>query len=238
MNLSGQWRFNLQDSAVFNQSKYQDASWKTMPIPCNWFLAGLDHHGVVWFRRSFRHADKEGFFTLRFEGVDYFAEVYLNDCRLGSHAGYFEPFEFDVTNILRSGQNLLAVRVDSPYETPAMDGWHLRKRLIKGVLNHHDCRPGGGWDPAGQSFNTGGIWNQVYLVQHGPQTIERLLLTADLDSTPPALRIEIAIRNRSKSCKAGLELSLTRKTSRARLNRPVLNWICLKANLFIPCSCQ
>ncbi|MBE3068583.1 MAG: hypothetical protein IMZ73_14360 [Chloroflexi bacterium] len=94
----------------------------------------------------------------------------------------------------------------SPYETPGPDGWHLRKRLIKGVLNHHDCRPGGGWEPVGQSYNTGGIWNRVYLEQHGAVTIDCLLLRADMDSQPPILHAELTVRNRTRKQRAQLEV--------------------------------
>lgn len=177
-----------------------------MPIPINWFLAGLDHHGVVWFRREFRYRPQGEFTSLCFDGVDYFADVFLNGELLGHHTGYFNPFEFDVTKNLRSGINLLAVRVDSPYEKPGPDGWFLRKRLIKGVLNHHDCRPGGGWEPIGQSFNTGGIWNRVHIEKHGAATIEHLLLRADMDTQPPTLHAELKIQNRSPKRSAQLEV--------------------------------
>ena len=179
VDLAGDWRYlpigatSDEEASQLSQPDYSDLSWLTMRLPQNWYLAGLDHHGVVWFRRSFTYQPSlEGFpqegiyHTLRFEGVDYFADVYLNGVHLGRHEGYFEPFVFDVTGILRPGENLLAVRVDSPYETPGLDGWHMRKKLIKGVLNHHDCRPGGGWEAQGQSYNTGGIWNRVLLLEH------------------------------------------------------------------------
>ena len=46
---------------------------------------------------------------LRFEGVDYFAAVWLNGAFLGEHEGHFAPFEFDVTDVLRAEDNVLAV---------------------------------------------------------------------------------------------------------------------------------
>jgi beta-mannosidase len=207
MNLAGLWRFRADDSPDFHRPDFDDSSWETMRLPRNWFLAGLDHHGAVWFRCEFRRRTQAGrFATLRFDGVDYFADVYLNGELLGHHCGYFEPFAFDVTRLLRSGKNLLAVRVDSPYETPGLDGWHLRKKLIKGVLNHHDCRPGGGWEPVGQSYNTGGIWNRVSLEEHGAVTIERLLLRADLNAKAPVLHVDVTVRNRAAKLRRRLEV--------------------------------
>lgn len=216
MNLAGLWRFCIEDDPGFAHSGYDDSAWKIMPIPSNWFLSGLDHHGVVWFRHEFQYDDLGGFATLHFEGVDYFAEVHLNGHHLGDHTGYFEPFSFDVTNTLHSGKNILAVRVESPYETPGPNGWHMRKRLIKGVLNHHDCRPGGGWESTGQSYNTGGIWNQVHLEQHGAVTIDRLLLSADMESQPSTLQAELAVYNRIEKQIALLELRCTPKNFKGK----------------------
>lgn len=205
--LHGNWRYAADDNPDFAHPGHDDSAWAQMSLPANWFLGGLDAHGVVWFRREFDYQPGGGpFVRLHFDGVDYFAEVYLNGTRLGRHSGYFDPFSFDVTGVLVPGRNLLAVRVDSPYETPGLDGWHLRKKLIKGVLNHHDCRPGGGWEPVGQSFNTGGIWNRVYLEEHGAVTLEGFLLRADLESDPPVLHAELRVENRGPARAARLAL--------------------------------
>ena len=197
-NLSDNWYYCLTDDPNYVLLDFDHSAWPVMHIPQNWFLAGLDYHGVVWFRYRFDHQlPSRTYATLRFDGVDYFAEVYLNGEALGRHEGYFEPFQFDVTQVLRSGKNMLAVRVDSPFEkVNAYDGWHMHKRLIKGVLNHHDCRPGGGWEASGQAYNTGGIWNRVILRHHGAITIDRVLLQAELEVNPPSLKLNILINNR------------------------------------------
>jgi beta-mannosidase len=207
-SLTGNWQYCTEDRPEFALPGFDDTGWPRMQIPQNWFLGGLDHHGVVWYRHVFHHKPKANFATLRFEGVDYSADVYLNGQLLGTHSGYFEPFEFDVTKILRPGRNLLAVRVDSPYEQPGPNGWHIRKRLIKGILNHHDCRPGGGWDPqAGQSDNTGGIWNRVSLEEHGPLTIGPVLLRADFSGKKPVLHVQLSATNRTVKRDATLEIN-------------------------------
>ncbi len=207
LSLAGNWRYSIEDQIDFARSDFDDSAWQTMHIPQNWFLGGLDHHGVVWYRHEFTCNPKGDIATLHFEGVDYFSDVYLNGKFLGHHTGYFEPFTFEVTDVLKLGQNSLAVRVESPFEQPGVNGWHIRKRLIKGVLNHHDCRPGGGWNPEGQSYNTGGIWNNVHLERHGAVTIEAVMLRAELESQPPILHIQIKTNNRAGVQKAGLEIS-------------------------------
>jgi hypothetical protein len=78
MDLQGQWRFCTEDNSDFALPDFDDSAWKMKSIPANWFLGGLDHHGVVWFRHEFRQRRREEFASLRFDGVDYFADAYLN----------------------------------------------------------------------------------------------------------------------------------------------------------------
>jgi beta-mannosidase len=208
-SLSGNWHYSTDDRSEFATSGFDDSAWANMSIPRNWFLSGLDHHGVVWFRYEFEFpglTDDLPFSSLHFDGVDYFCDVHLNGEHLGRHEGYFEPFVFDVTKVLKPGKNVLAVRVDSPYETPGPNGWHMRKKLIKGVLNHHDARPGGGWEATGQSYNTGGIWNRVFIRTHGAVTVEAVLLRAELEGESPGLRAEVRLKNRSSKQKTSLQL--------------------------------
>jgi beta-mannosidase len=168
VSLNGDWRFlpgNLQGAnQVDLASRLPDARWQDIRVPANWYLEGFDVSGVNWYRRQIDAPPRpaSSLALLRFEGVDYFADVWLNGVYLGSHEGYFEPFAFDVSAVLRSGQrNELVVRVNSPIEHPSQ--WSLRKRLIKGIFSHHDTRPGGAWSTRGQERNTGGIWSDVTL---------------------------------------------------------------------------
>ena len=115
LSLSGNWLYSTEDHPDFARPDFDDSAWQTMHIPQNWFLGGLDHHGVVWFRHEFSYTPKEAYARLRFDGVDYFADVFLNGEHLGHHTGYFEPFSFDCTGLLNHGRNILAVRVESPY---------------------------------------------------------------------------------------------------------------------------
>ena len=82
---------------------------------------------VLWYRTSFEAEKPSGNkrVFLVFGGVDWRAEVWLNGKKLGSHAGYFEPFRFDVTSLLQE-RNTLAVRVceGTWFEEPSA-GWSL-----------------------------------------------------------------------------------------------------------------
>lgn len=167
VSLAGDWQMmpGALEPANLYLPSLADGGWKQIAVPSSWYLQGVDLSGDVWFRRHFSWTKpKKGqVVQLVFEGVDYAADVWLNGNYLGFHEGYFEPFSFDVSRLLKSGnENVLTVLVHSPNEEYGST-WSLHKRLIKGIFNHHDTRPGGAWSFRGQEKNTGGIWAPVYL---------------------------------------------------------------------------
>lgn len=178
-SLDGTWDFRPV-SGVFTFSQATDEAegqWSKIPVPSNWFLAGVEHHGSSIYRRNFTVIDQHKLQRthLRFRGVDYAADIWVNDHFVGSHRGYFQSFEFDITDYLVRGENTLHVAVHSPNEEVGTV-WSLRKQLIKGIFNHHDTRPGGAWSARGQEKNTGGIWASVELVTTGSTAIEALAI--------------------------------------------------------------
>jgi beta-mannosidase len=71
-----------------------------------------------WYRKRFSVPGEFSGKTLRlvFDGVDYFATVWLNGKKLGEHEGAYVPFEFDLTGkVLLNEQNQLAVKVTCPW---------------------------------------------------------------------------------------------------------------------------
>jgi beta-glucuronidase len=89
----------------------------TVVLPSSWIThdATMRHyHGLVWYQRTFQAAPRAGERAfLRFGAVDYTAHVYLNGQLVGRHEGGFTPFAFEVTRLLRPGENRLTVGVDS-----------------------------------------------------------------------------------------------------------------------------
>jgi beta-glucuronidase len=86
-------------------------------LPSSWLTQSptLRHYqGLVWYQRHFPAAPTPGMRQfLRFGAVNYSADIYLNGRRLGRHEGGFTPFAFEVTGILRQGDNRLVVGADS-----------------------------------------------------------------------------------------------------------------------------
>jgi beta-mannosidase len=166
--LNGSW-FYLPDADKSYSYKdvklfYKENELSKMKIPSNWYLSDLgDYSGSVWFVKEFRiEGVNDELCVLIFKGVDYLTEVYLNDQFVGKHEGYFQRFFFEINGKIQEGDNLLIIKVTSDKEETEFT-WPHRKKLIKGIFNHHDCRPGG-WNLLyGQDRNTGGIWNDVLI---------------------------------------------------------------------------
>jgi beta-mannosidase len=164
IDLNGTWEFFQSETPGIDLNQVPPDIWRRIGVPGNWFLEGHASSSTAWYRLRFDvpASVEKRVARLRFEGVDYRTEVWLNGHRLGSHEGSFQPFDYAVSGLLASDRsNLLLVRVDSPEE--AADDWSWRKRLIKGIFGHHDTRPGGAWSWRGQEGNTGGIWGGVSL---------------------------------------------------------------------------
>jgi beta-galactosidase/beta-glucuronidase len=102
------------------------------PTKVPWVIQDVfpDYHGVAWYLREFTapaNPHPGGRCLLRFEAVDYLADVWLNGVQLGGHEGGETPFLVDATDAIRPRQtNRLAVRVLNPtYE--AIDGVALKQ---------------------------------------------------------------------------------------------------------------
>jgi len=138
-------RTTLKSDGTIAEDQSNSPAGGTMPIPSNWHLNRLPNFdGRVKFPREFslgRTLASTQRAFLVFDGVDYFAEVTLNESPVGKHEGHFQAFEFDVTPLLKAGKNSLSVTVDAPLEEPGTV-WPDHKRMIKGLFSHCDCKPG------------------------------------------------------------------------------------------------
>ena len=88
------------------------------------------YEGTVWYGRHINHVSKPGERNiLYFNGVNYKSTVYLNGEKIKEHEGGFTPFEVEVTDYLKNGENFLVVEVNNtrtPKSIPAMafDWWN------------------------------------------------------------------------------------------------------------------
>jgi hypothetical protein len=110
------WRIEApEDTADFGRVLRGEGDWTKVRVP---------HFGppigkaYTFYRTTFEVSPAlrgPGRLFLRFDAVDYTAEVFLNGAPVGSHEGFFAPFELDCTRAVRPGSNVLVVRVGNDY---------------------------------------------------------------------------------------------------------------------------
>lgn len=105
----------LRDKADFKEYAFEGGLRLNVPSDWNSQLSELKYYeGTVWYARKFeinRKSDENLF--LYFGAVSYRCRVYLNGVQIGGHEGGFTPFQFNITNAVREGENFLAVEVDN-----------------------------------------------------------------------------------------------------------------------------
>jgi beta-glucuronidase len=86
-------------------------------LPSSWLTEAPElryYQGLMWYQRTFpAPAARKGRYFLRFGAANYSTVVYLNGKPVGRHEGGFTPFAFEVTKLLRAGDNQITVGVDS-----------------------------------------------------------------------------------------------------------------------------
>ncbi len=124
LDLRGQWKFELGDSARWSDPKYNDNKWDDISVPSPWEEEGYPgYDGYAWYRKHFTASQKmsDDAVYLHLGYVDDVCEVYLNGRLIGS-SGSFPPAYQTAYDVYQqyaippellnfSGDNIIAVRV-------------------------------------------------------------------------------------------------------------------------------
>src|SRR6185436_13200020 len=152
--------------------------WATIPVPSNWELHGfgtynygrepnkpLDRPRVTGhYKRTFTlpaaWTDKR--IRLIFEGAMTDTAAFINGQSAGpKHQGGFYRFQYDITPLLKPGENLLEVTVDDESADASVNTAERR----------------------GDYWNFGGIYRPVYLQALPPSAIDHVAINAQADGT-------------------------------------------------------
>ncbi len=193
------------------------------PAKVPWILQGTfpGYHGVAWYWREFdapQNPHPGGRYLLRFEQVDYLAEVWLNGAAVGGHEGGETPFTLDVTERIKPGaRNRLVVRVLNPMHemidgiclNHLNDEWAKRHPIFEGMPSgglldyayYREIIPDLVWqgqDPpqeavagaikASQDYASG-LMVAVYRLGDGRIVLNTLRIRENLDGNPAAERL-------------------------------------------------
>lgn len=139
-----EWKFISEDVEGAQSPAFSDNGWNNVNLPHSfsmpYFMWKSFYNGYGWYRKSFEvPASWSGkTVSIEFEGSFIETEVYVNGTYVGKHVGGYTGFYFDITSHLKTGSNLIAVRVNNLWKA--------------------DVAP-----RAGDHHFSGGIYRDVYL---------------------------------------------------------------------------
>jgi beta-galactosidase len=154
-NFNGDWKLQTGDPAEASSVNFNDSHWKVVTLPHSWNeddafrVSTYDRPtGIAWYRKSFKlPAMVDGSRVLiEFQGVRQAAEVYLNGAWIGRSENGVMAFGFDLTEHLKAGMNVLAVRTDNSFT--------YREKASNSLLE---------WNNVNFYANFGGINKSVWL---------------------------------------------------------------------------
>jgi beta-galactosidase len=127
-NFDTDWKFALGFFPTASQSNFNDVHWRTLDVPHDWSIElendidapgggniGFFPTGIGWYRKKFDvpKFDPENKYSIEFDGIYMNSEVWVNDIYLGKHPYGYSGFSYDLTGLLISKGNVMAVRVDN-----------------------------------------------------------------------------------------------------------------------------
>ncbi len=179
LNLSSSTRSIIDLSGKWNFSTDEGATWSEILVP-----SAVDFDGKIIFTRKF---DLPAYLlaahSLKFVayGINYQAEVYLNEVFIGKHEGGYSSFSFLIPeNTLQlGGENVIRVVVDNSLNSKST--LPLRQQI-------------GGWK------NYGGIFRDIFIVATPPVWIDDLTVEPEnLDPKMVKLSVKAVISSRDLS---------------------------------------
>ncbi len=214
LSLNGKWKFDWKINPSlapkdFYKKEFNDKTWKEIPVPSNWQMQGYDHlmyrnipmefypynppyvpddiNPTGFYRKTFNIPSnwKNRKIFLHFDGVQSAAFVWLNGKYVGYHEDGMTPAEFDITNKIEKGANLLSVMV-----LRWCDGSYLEDQDM---------------------FRFSGIYRNVYIYSKPELTIRDLFIKTDLDEkyVDANLILDITLKNyQNNSSKVKVRYSL------------------------------
>lgn len=121
-NFNADWRFKPGDSPEAREAGFDDRGWRQIGLPHSfgipYFQASQFYTGYGWYRKRLTvpEAWRGRRIALEFEGVFQDAEVFVNGVPVGRHRGGYTGFSVDITGTIRTGHNVVAVRVNNLWQ--------------------------------------------------------------------------------------------------------------------------
>jgi beta-galactosidase/beta-glucuronidase len=175
-NLNGEWQFAAASDQAPPPFGQELAERILVPFPIESALSGIMRsQSRMWYRRTFSvpQAWAAKHVVLNFGAVDWQAQVYVNGAKAGEHTGGYAAFSFDITSLLRPGQNELIVGVFDPTDAGTQP------------VGKQRAEPKDIW-----YTSASGIWQTVWIEPVAAASIARLDMTPDIQGQALKLNVQ------------------------------------------------
>ncbi len=177
-NLNGYWKFKADSTNIGLEENWQLNPGnfdKKILVPFSWASPmseiQMPKVNIGWYSRTFKIEnpqiwnEKETY--LVFCASDFNTTVWINGTKIGDHSGGYVPFDFDISEVLKEGENTMVVRVEDE---------ELQNR------------------PSGKQYygNAKGIWQTVYLEARPENYITQINFTPDIDNSLVTAEVKLS----------------------------------------------
>ena len=179
INLNGTWEFAFdfgnsgRDRKMWDAPKYDREI--VVPFVPESKLSGIEYVDfipAVWYRRTVTLPEgwcrKCGRVLLHFGAVDYYSEIRVNSALAGTHRGGYTPFEIDVTDLLKDGENTICVFAeDNGHSNLQPTGKQVYYSYYNSGCHYTRCT---------------GIWQTVWMEYVPKNYVKNVKITPDIDA--------------------------------------------------------
>jgi len=186
--LAGKEEWSAPSSAITGSG-----SWEEVAVP---HYSGPIGKAYSFYRKEIvldQEMLSEPFLFIHFQGVDYYADLYVNGIKVGSHEGLFDAFEFDIKPFVQPGKNTILLQVGN-------DGFPIGSTPLYGgkIYNYGPklaANGGPGWDDPNHGWvNTAvgfGLWQRVWLEARSDVYIHDVFVRPLLDEQKAEVWVEL-----------------------------------------------
>jgi beta-galactosidase len=184
-NFDANWKFHLGDVVNAQSINFPDQDWRSLDLPHDWGIEGNFRPdnpatnsgaslpgGIGWYRKSFSVTDtKNKCRFIQFDGVYMNSTVWINGHLLGNRPFGYSTFQYDMTQYLKEGENVIAVKVDN------------------------SLQPNSRW------YSGSGIYRHVWLTTSSPVHVAHwgtYVTTPKVSSKEALVKVETNITNKSE----------------------------------------
>ena len=228
MNLNGIWEFakdpgrSGRDRRLYEGGEFDREI--LVPFCMESRLSGIgerDFVSAVWYRRrvTLPKGWESGRVFLRFGAVDYQAYVYVNGKLAGEHRGGYASFSFDVTELIRSGENEICVCAEDDVRSPLQPRGKQCEAYASRLCDY---------------TRTTGIWQTVWL-EHVPEDyIAGVRFEADPKNSRVDIRVEVKGAGRVSARVSYCGIEMGKSSAEASGGQVHLNVALREAHLWEP----